>query len=248
MSSASSFSVRVMAGTCHRQKLFANFFSTPDFGGCKPSTMFEIILFKGEACAGAANTFDYPANEKHGFLLFFRQPKNLPPNFDGAQRALEKLAWQEVKLSQASPIAMEESTLSSAHPEAPVAYQKALISGFSTLVSPKPILENTFLPHSSRHRTDDALVNMEGISSQKESAFSDAATAVAVFAQFHELYLAMARAAGAVKKVQKSVKNDKVMLRSDALELRDTIADLQKRHDLFFGELKRSGVVEDEAK
>jgi hypothetical protein len=73
--------------------------------------MFEVILFQGEARAGATNVFDYPANEKHGFLLFFRQPKDLPPNFDGAKRAMEKSGWQEVELSRASPVTMEASML-----------------------------------------------------------------------------------------------------------------------------------------
>lgn len=210
--------------------------------------MLEVILFQGEARAGVANESDYPANEKHGFLLFFRQPKDLPPNFDGAKQAMEKLGWQEVKLSRASPVAMEGSMLSSAHPQAPFAYQKALISGFYSLVFSKPIAENDPSPLSSRNKTDDGLIAESlPLQKNKESAFSDAATAVAVFARFHELYLAMARAASAVKKVQKSVKDDKTMLSADALELRNEIAVLQKRHDLFFAELQKAGIVKKDA-
>jgi hypothetical protein len=114
--------------------------------------MLEVILFQGEARAGAANEFDYPPNEKHGFLLFFRQPKDLPPNFDGAKQTMEKLGWQEVKLSRASSVAMDASMLASAHPQAPFAYQQALISGFSSLVFPEPISEDVSLPVSSRHK------------------------------------------------------------------------------------------------
>jgi hypothetical protein len=115
------------------------------------------------------------------------------------------------------------------------------------LIFSEPISENGSLPLSSRYKTDDGFV-AKSLPSQKEAAFSDATTVVAVFAQFHELYLAMASAASAVKKVQKSVKDDKAMLSTDALELRDKIADLQKRHDLFFAELKKAGVVKSEAK
>ena len=206
--------------------------------------MFEVILFRGEARTGGTNDFEYPANEKHGVLLFFRQPKDLPPNFDGAQRLLEKAGWQEVKLSQASPVAMEGATLSSVHPQAPSAYQKALIIGFSYLVFSEPILEDGSSLVSSRFKIGDGLVGENPpLQEAKDSAFADAATALAVYARFHELYLAMAGAAHAVKKVQKSVKDDKAMLSTDALELREKITGLQKRQELFFAELQKAGIV-----
>src|SRR5580693_4981244 len=163
-----------MSGNCWLKcKVLCTFFSTRDFGRRKSNAMLEVILFRGEARAGVANEFDYPANEKHGFLLFFRQPKDLPPNFDGAKQTMEKLGWQEVQLSRASPVEMEGSVLSSAHPQAPFAYQQALISGFSSLVFPKPISEEVSLPLSSRYKTDNGL-DAENVPSQenKESAFS----------------------------------------------------------------------------
>jgi hypothetical protein len=57
----------------------------------------------------------------------------------------------------------------------------------------------------------------------------------------------MARAASAVKKVQKSVKEDKTLLSTDALALRNEIAALQKRHDIFFAELQKAGIVKKDA-
>ncbi|HEY1719052.1 MAG TPA: hypothetical protein VGH42_12265 [Verrucomicrobiae bacterium] len=207
--------------------------------------MLEIILFKGEARAGVSNAFNYPANEKHGFLLFFRQPKDLPPNFESAKQALEELGWQEVKLLQASPIAMNESILLSAHPKAPAAYQKTLFSGFYTLFSDDPISEDNFSSSSSRYKTGGELVNPTNIIplNDKTSVFPDAATATAVFARFHECYLVMANTAAAVKKVQKSIKDDQTKLATDALELHGKITELQKRHESFFAELKKSGIV-----
>jgi hypothetical protein len=58
----------------------------------------------------------------------------------------------------------------------------------------------------------------------------------------------MASAANAVKKVQKSVKDDQAKLSTDALELRDKIANLQKRQDLFFAELQKAEIVKKDAK
>jgi hypothetical protein len=207
--------------------------------------MLEIILFKGEARASAANAFNYPTNEKHGFLLFFRQPKDLPPNFESAKQALEELGWQEVKLLQASPIAMNESVLLSADPQAPTAYQRALISGFHALFSTNPILEDNFPSSSSQNQTGGDLINPTNIIplNSGTSIFHDAATATAVYARFHEFYLVMANTAAAVKKVQKSIKDDQTKLAADALALQGKIAELQKRYEYFFAELKKSGVV-----
>jgi len=50
-----------------------------------------------------------------------------------------------------------------------------------------------------------------------------------------------------VKQVQKSVKENKAILSTDAIELRDRIANLQKRHELFFVELQKAGIVKKDA-
>jgi hypothetical protein len=57
----------------------------------------------------------------------------------------------------------------------------------------------------------------------------------------------MASAANAVKKVRKSVTNDQARLSTDTFKLRDKITGLQKRHDLFFAELQKVGIVKQDA-
>jgi hypothetical protein len=82
----------------------------------------------------------------------------------------------------------------------------------------------------------------------KKPAITTVATAVNVLAQSQELLSALGRTVIVLKRVQKAVGEDKSTLSTNALELRDKIAEVQNRHDILFAELQKCGVLKKDAK
>ena len=99
--------------------------------------MVEVTLFLGNAVAEPGNIQSYPPGEKHAVIVFVRQQKGTPPDFEAAAKTLEQKKWSRVSLSQAALISVEN--LNSVHPHAASSYEDALKTGSAALVFSDPI-------------------------------------------------------------------------------------------------------------